>query len=191
MWMYLCRWSYLINVENFWVFYYLGEDASLPITSGGSYQVLVNNVFYFTQRVVDKLWQGMFNKESKLLVDFIIQLIAQVTGLFVVLPCLKNHFCRLCENAWSDVTKQSDSDICLGKAQNMLFFLRLTLSLQSFLSTSFCEEKWSKNCSQITLFFRNPPKINNEISLTWILRSFLNLPWCFWEPSSHPFIGNC
>lgn len=57
----------------------LGEDASLPITSGGSYQVLVNNVFYFTQRVVDKLWQGMFNKESKLLVEFIIQLIAQVT----------------------------------------------------------------------------------------------------------------
>uniref|UniRef100_A0A8C9FGG4 WD repeat and FYVE domain containing 3 n=1 Tax=Pavo cristatus TaxID=9049 RepID=A0A8C9FGG4_PAVCR len=55
----------------------LGEDASLPITSGGSYQVLVNNVFYFTQRVVDKLWQGMFNKESKLLVEFIIQLIAQ------------------------------------------------------------------------------------------------------------------
>ncbi|CAO2639174.1 WD repeat and FYVE domain-containing protein 3 [Lemmus lemmus] len=55
----------------------LGEDASLPMTSGGSYQVLVNNVFYFTQRVVDKLWQGMFNKESKLLIDFIIQLIAQ------------------------------------------------------------------------------------------------------------------
>ncbi|KAL1791399.1 WD repeat and FYVE domain-containing protein 3 isoform X1 [Sigmodon hispidus] len=55
----------------------LGEDASLPITSGGSYQVLVNNVFYFTQRVVDKLWQGMFNKESKLLIDFIIQLISQ------------------------------------------------------------------------------------------------------------------
>lgn len=67
--------------RKLWDFYYLGEDASLPITSGGSYQVLVNNVFYFTQRVVDKLWQGMFNKESKLLVDFIIQLIAQVTGL--------------------------------------------------------------------------------------------------------------
>lgn len=73
---------FLINEENFRVFCYLGEDASLPITSGGSYQVLVNNVFYFTQRVVDKLWQGMFNKESKLLVDFIIQLIAQVTMLF-------------------------------------------------------------------------------------------------------------
>ncbi|KAJ7327170.1 hypothetical protein JRQ81_016929 [Phrynocephalus forsythii] len=55
----------------------LGEDASLPITSGGSYQVLVNNVFYFTQRVVDKLWQGMFNKEPRLLIEFIVQLIAQ------------------------------------------------------------------------------------------------------------------
>lgn len=89
--------GFLINVENFGVFCRLGEDASLPITSGGSYQVLVNNVFYFTQRVVDKLWQGMFNKESKLLVDFIIQLIAQVpVYLLVLLPCLKNHFCRLC-----------------------------------------------------------------------------------------------
>ncbi|XP_054466267.1 WD repeat and FYVE domain-containing protein 3 [Anoplopoma fimbria] len=55
----------------------LGEDASLPLSSGGSYQILVNNVFYFTQRVVDKLWQGMFNKESKLVVDFIVQLIGQ------------------------------------------------------------------------------------------------------------------
>ena len=80
--MYVCRCGFLINKENFGFFCYLGEDASLPITSGGSYQVLVNNVFYFTQRVVDKLWQGMFNKESKLLVDFIIQLIAQVTVFF-------------------------------------------------------------------------------------------------------------
>lgn len=55
-----------------------GEDASLPLSSGGSYQILVNNVFYFTQRVVDKLWQGMFNKDSKLVVDFIVQLIGQV-----------------------------------------------------------------------------------------------------------------
>ncbi|XP_077131917.1 WD repeat and FYVE domain-containing protein 3 isoform X2 [Ranitomeya variabilis] len=55
----------------------LGEDASLPVTTGGSYQVLVNNVFYFTQRVVDKLWQGMFNKDSKMVVDCIIQLISQ------------------------------------------------------------------------------------------------------------------
>lgn len=55
-----------------------GEDASLPLSTGGSYQILVNNVFYFTQRVVDKLWQGMFNKDSKLVVDFIVQLIGQV-----------------------------------------------------------------------------------------------------------------
>ncbi|KAM9447222.1 WD repeat and FYVE domain-containing protein 3 isoform 4-T5 [Clarias gariepinus] len=55
----------------------LGEDASMPITTGGNYQVLVNNVFYFAQRVVDKLWQGMFNKESKLVVEFIVQLISQ------------------------------------------------------------------------------------------------------------------
>lgn len=55
-----------------------GEDASLPLSSGGSYQILVNNVFYFTQRLVDKLWQGMFNKDSKLVVDFIVQLIGQV-----------------------------------------------------------------------------------------------------------------
>ncbi|XP_053559369.1 WD repeat and FYVE domain-containing protein 3 isoform X2 [Bombina bombina] len=55
----------------------LGEDASLAITTGGNYQVLVNNVFYFMQRVVDKLWQGMFNKDSKLVVDCIIQLISQ------------------------------------------------------------------------------------------------------------------
>ncbi|XP_048460451.1 WD repeat and FYVE domain-containing protein 3 [Rhincodon typus] len=55
----------------------LGEDATLPITSGGSYNTLVNNVFYFTQRLVDKLWQGMFSKESKLVVDFIVQLIGQ------------------------------------------------------------------------------------------------------------------
>ncbi len=58
-----------------------GEEAPFPITTGGSYQVLVNNVFYFTQRVVDKLWQGMFNKESKLVVDFIVQLITQVNSI--------------------------------------------------------------------------------------------------------------
>ncbi|XP_043915423.1 WD repeat and FYVE domain-containing protein 3 [Protopterus annectens] len=55
----------------------LGEEASLPITTGGSYQILISNVFYFTQRVVDKLWQGMFSRESKLVIEFIIQLIGQ------------------------------------------------------------------------------------------------------------------
>jgi hypothetical protein len=82
----------------------LGEDASLPITSGGSYQVLVNNVFYFTQRVVDKLWQGMFNKESKLLIDFIIQLIAQVIhrhySLEYIHVFLWLILFLLCQNYW-------------------------------------------------------------------------------------------
>lgn len=63
------------------LFLFPGEDASLPLSSGGSYQILVNNVFYFTQRLVDKLWQGMFNKDSKLVVDFIVQLIGQVGSL--------------------------------------------------------------------------------------------------------------
>ncbi|KAJ8285363.1 hypothetical protein GJAV_G00025980 [Gymnothorax javanicus] len=54
-----------------------GEDASVPISTGGSYHTLVHNVFYFTQRVVDKLWQGMFNKDSKLVVEFIVKLIGQ------------------------------------------------------------------------------------------------------------------
>uniref|UniRef100_A0A8C4ZMQ7 WD repeat and FYVE domain containing 3 n=1 Tax=Gadus morhua TaxID=8049 RepID=A0A8C4ZMQ7_GADMO len=55
----------------------LGEDSSLAVSSGGSYQTLVHNIFYFSQRVVDKLWQGIFNKDSKLVVDFIVQLIGQ------------------------------------------------------------------------------------------------------------------
>lgn len=32
--------------------------------------------------MVDKLWQGMFNKDSKLVVDFIVQLIGQVEMIF-------------------------------------------------------------------------------------------------------------
>lgn len=53
------------------------------MAGGGSYQVLASNVFYFAQRVVDKLWQGMFNREAKLLIEFIIQLIAQVSRCHV------------------------------------------------------------------------------------------------------------
>ena len=62
-----------------------GEDSSLAVSSGGSYQTLVHNIFYFSQRVVDKLWQGIFNKDSKLVVDFIVQLIGQVTRAQVTL----------------------------------------------------------------------------------------------------------
>lgn len=37
----------------------LGDQAALPILAGGSFSNLASNVFYFTSRVVDKLWQGM------------------------------------------------------------------------------------------------------------------------------------
>ncbi len=36
----------------------LGDQAALPVTSAGSYTHTANNIFYFAQRVVDKLWQG-------------------------------------------------------------------------------------------------------------------------------------
>ncbi len=36
----------------------LGDQAALPIAAGGSYTHMANNIFYFTTRVVDKLWQG-------------------------------------------------------------------------------------------------------------------------------------
>ncbi|KAL4623281.1 WD repeat and FYVE domain-containing protein 3-like isoform X1 [Arapaima gigas] len=55
-----------------------GEEIRLPLTSGGSYQVLVNNIFYLTQRVVDKLWQGTYTQEPKAVVEFILQLIERM-----------------------------------------------------------------------------------------------------------------
>ncbi|XP_023219738.1 WD repeat and FYVE domain-containing protein 3-like [Centruroides sculpturatus] len=36
----------------------LGEQAALPIATGGSYSYITPNVFYFTSCLVDKLWQG-------------------------------------------------------------------------------------------------------------------------------------
>ena len=36
----------------------LGDQAALPVASGGSYTHTANNIFYFAHRVVDKLWQG-------------------------------------------------------------------------------------------------------------------------------------
>ena len=37
----------------------LGEQAALPIATGGNYTNMANNVFYCASRVVDKLWQGV------------------------------------------------------------------------------------------------------------------------------------
>lgn len=37
----------------------LGDQAALPISSGGNYSNMANNVFYFASRLVDKVWQGI------------------------------------------------------------------------------------------------------------------------------------
>ncbi|CAI9723395.1 repeat and FYVE domain-containing 3-like isoform X2 [Octopus vulgaris] len=55
----------------------LGEQAALPIALGGSYVNMANNVFYFASRVVDKLWQGVFTRESKEVFEFVSKLISQ------------------------------------------------------------------------------------------------------------------
>ncbi|XP_071829084.1 WD repeat and FYVE domain-containing protein 3-like isoform X3 [Apostichopus japonicus] len=55
----------------------LGKDCALPISDGGSYNNLVQSVFYFCSRLVDKLWQGVFNKKPKDVFEFIALLIAQ------------------------------------------------------------------------------------------------------------------
>ena len=39
----------------------LGDQAAVPIMAGGSFSNLASSVFYFTSRVVDKLWQGKLN----------------------------------------------------------------------------------------------------------------------------------
>ncbi|XP_066304852.1 WD repeat and FYVE domain-containing protein 3-like isoform X4 [Branchiostoma lanceolatum] len=55
----------------------LGDQAALPLAAGGSYNALVSNVFHFASRVVDKLWQGIYNKDAKEVFEFIVQLISQ------------------------------------------------------------------------------------------------------------------
>lgn len=81
--------------------------------------MLVNNVFYFTQRVVDKLWQGMFNKESKLLIDFIIQLIAQVCTFQEILASL---FLNLFKFAVDEHTDHQMSFFCRLVKPSHVFF---------------------------------------------------------------------
>ncbi|XP_052816149.1 WD repeat and FYVE domain-containing protein 3-like isoform X4 [Mya arenaria] len=55
----------------------LGDQAALPIMAGGSHSNMAANVFYFTSRVVDKLIQGTYTRESKEIFDFICKLISQ------------------------------------------------------------------------------------------------------------------
>lgn len=184
MWMYWWRWGFLINVENFGVFCYLGEDASLPITSGGSYQVLVNNVFYFTQRVVDKLWQGMFNKESKLLVDFIIQLIAQVTGLLYY-PAWKIMFAGCVEMHGM----MSLNSLHVWVSTEICFSFSGSLSLYgAFLAHLPVKSNWVRTALRSHYFLEIPqnkqwnrPLINFEklpkFTLTFLGSSLTNFSW--------------
>ncbi|KAH3872283.1 hypothetical protein DPMN_035498 [Dreissena polymorpha] len=55
----------------------LGDQTSLPLMAGGSHSNMNANVFYFTSRVVDKLVQGSYTRESKEVFDFISKLISQ------------------------------------------------------------------------------------------------------------------
>lgn len=56
----------------------IGDQAALPIASGGHPQYIVPNVFYLASRLVDKLWQGIFQQSPDDVFQFILKLIAQV-----------------------------------------------------------------------------------------------------------------
>ncbi|KAK3103345.1 hypothetical protein FSP39_018631 [Pinctada imbricata] len=55
----------------------LGDQSALPNPAIGNYTNMANNVFYFASRVVDKLWQGVYTRESKEVFEFISKLISQ------------------------------------------------------------------------------------------------------------------
>lgn len=57
----------------------VGEQAALPIVPllQSHVQNIAPNVFYLTARVVDKLWQGILNKDPHEVFDFVIKLIGQ------------------------------------------------------------------------------------------------------------------
>lgn len=40
----------------------IGEQAALPVVPGGSVNNITSNVCYVAARIVDKLWQGSYNK---------------------------------------------------------------------------------------------------------------------------------
>ena len=64
--------EYLISADII-----LGDQGVLPIVVGGSAQNVAPNVMYLAGRLVDKLWQGVLQKNPHEVFDFIIQLIAQ------------------------------------------------------------------------------------------------------------------
>ncbi|CAH8575671.1 unnamed protein product [Schistosoma turkestanicum] len=51
------------------------NDESLCVEPSGSIDYISANLIYFSARIVDKLWQGCFNKEVNRIIDFLIHLI--------------------------------------------------------------------------------------------------------------------
>ncbi|XP_018654969.1 beige/beach protein-related [Schistosoma mansoni] len=51
------------------------NDESLCVGPNGNIEYIPANLVYFSARIVDKLWQGCFNKEVNRVIDFLIHLI--------------------------------------------------------------------------------------------------------------------
>ncbi|CAH8629332.1 unnamed protein product [Schistosoma mattheei] len=51
------------------------NDESLCVGPNGNIEYIPANLIYFSARIVDKLWQGCFNKEVNHVIDFLIHLI--------------------------------------------------------------------------------------------------------------------
>ena len=58
----------------------VGEQAALPIVPlvQSHIQNIAPNVFYFTARVVDKMWQGCLNKDPHEVFEFIVKLLGKL-----------------------------------------------------------------------------------------------------------------
>ncbi|XP_017775866.1 PREDICTED: WD repeat and FYVE domain-containing protein 3 isoform X2 [Nicrophorus vespilloides] len=70
----------------------VGDQAAIPIVPlpNAHVQHVAPNVFYLTSRIVDKLWQGILNKDPHEVFDFIVKLIGQAKQRSgnLVLECL-------------------------------------------------------------------------------------------------------
>ena len=55
----------------------IGDGAALPIVPGGSQHYVAPNVFYLASRLVDKMWQGIIDKDPDDVFTFVLKLISQ------------------------------------------------------------------------------------------------------------------